>query len=90
MHIWIERRLVGVIIGFDFTPTMDGIHLIIVEGCNCAGETATYPLGIDGASEPNLTLLANDIESEERTSIRHTVSGTTTVVLESKGTSTEE
>ena len=76
--------------GLTFTPAMDGIHHIIVDGNSCAGETATYQVGIDGATDPDLTLFANDIESEELKFIQHTVTGTATVVLESKGTSTEE
>ena len=61
-----------------------------MEGTLCAGETATYQVGVEGATEPDLALLANDIESEEINLIQHTVTGTATVVLESEGKSTED
>jgi hypothetical protein len=53
-----------------------------VNGGDCAGESATYQIGVDGPTEPALTLIADDISGYATITTTHSVTGTASVVLE--------
>ena len=66
--------------GNEFIPDTSGTHYLIIDGHECAGETATYQIGVDGPDDPSLTLLLDETSGYAATETRHTVTGQATVV----------
>ena len=64
----------------NFEVETSGIHYIIVNGSLCEAENAMYEIAIDGSStDPELTLIADDVSGYVEEEIQHTVTGSATI-----------
>jgi len=62
--------------GVEFIADDDGVYHIIISALECAAEEATYQVGIDAATDPGLSLVADNVEPYTMVSTAHTVTGT--------------
>lgn len=69
--------------GVEFMAETDGTYHLIVQAIGC-GETdeVSYQIGVDAPSDPNLSLIDDDVESYETKSIEHMATGTAAITVE--------
>jgi len=65
--------------GAEYIAETDGLHNIIVGGYSCDSEEASYQIGIDASTDPELTLIADDVEPYSMVPVVHTVTGTANI-----------
>ena len=63
----------------NFVADEDGPHYIMVTVSSCSTEDAPYIIGVDAGTDPNLTLIADDIMPFRLDTIEHAVTATATV-----------
>jgi len=63
----------------EFEAMEDGTYLVLVSASDCSTEDAPYQIGVDAASDPSLTLLADDVDLYVLESIEYSVTGTATI-----------
>jgi len=69
--------------GINFVADTEGTYQLIVLTVEC-GETdeVTYQIGVDAPSDPNLSLIEDDVGIYELKFIEHTARGTATITVE--------
>jgi hypothetical protein len=65
--------------GAEYIADADGIHNVIVAGHSCDAEEASYQIAVDAGTDPELTLIADDVEPYSMVPVVHTATGTANV-----------
>lgn len=69
--------------GVKFMADTDGTYHLIVQTIGCGeADEVTYQIGVDAPSDPNLSLIEDDVGLYEIKSIEHTATGTATITVE--------
>ena len=63
----------------EFMAEDDGTHYIMVTASTCSTEEAPYVIAVDAGTDPDLTLIADNIPPYTLENIEYAVTGTATV-----------